>query len=241
MKSSGYLEQTSPASTANVAEGARPFVLETSWTRNTDHVRKYFLESPTITMEDESDSDVQVVLDNLKDLTAAVAYQVDKRIWEVASENQSPTNINSVNIGTAWDDTDPTPIDDLMNAKQKIREETQRKLNDGYIILNAKDERSLTNYIISNGSQFSSFASDKAKSGVLQTIAGLKVKVCENVTSDYALVGDLKQAVTWKQFKPMTSTIIKDAGIGKKIRVWQHGEAILERPKFLTLLSNTQA
>ena len=63
-KTSGYLTTTSPAKISRIAYGARPFVLEQSWTRNTSHVKKYMLDSPLINMEDESDSDVQVFLDS---------------------------------------------------------------------------------------------------------------------------------------------------------------------------------
>lgn len=241
-KSSGFLTASSPATISNVAEGARPFVLETSWTRNTSHVRKYFVESPTITMEDESDSEVQVVLDNLKDLTQAIAYQVDQRIWNVASENQSATNINSVTTTAAWDGTEQNPYKDIVDAKKKIRQNTKRKINNGNLYVSAKGEADLLNWLVTeNGTQTTNFSDDKVKNGVLTYIAGLNVKVSENVTPDYALVGDMNAAVSWRSFKPITSRVIKEEGIGKKIRVWEHGEAILERPKFLTLIDNTEA
>lgn len=242
MKSSGYLSVDSPGVSSNVAPGARPFVVEQSWTRNTAHVKKFFLESPTITMEDESDSDVEVVLDNLQDITAKVAYDVDSRIWEVASESQSATNINSVSAGTAWDaSTGQTPMSDVSLALQKIRENTKRKVKNPTIYLTSKDETSLKVWLTENkGQYFTEMASNLVENGVLTRFGGCRVVVSENVTDDYAMVGDMSKAVTWKEFKPITSAIIKDEGIGKKIRVWEEGEAELERPKFLTLIDNTQ-
>src|SRR3990167_9009910 len=46
---------------ANVAYGARPVVVEQSWTRNTSYIRKYFVESPMLTEEDIRDSDIDIL------------------------------------------------------------------------------------------------------------------------------------------------------------------------------------
>jgi len=242
-KTSGFLTATSPAKIANVAQGARPFVLEQSWTRTTSYVRKYMVESPTITMEDESDNDVNLVLTNLQDLTSAVAYQVDSRIWNVITENQSPVNINSVTATAAWDAASgQNPIEDILEAKQDIRENTKRPLNNGVLLVSAKGEKDLLTWLItSKGNYITEFTSKKVQDGVLMTLVGLKIIVSENVTADYAAVGDLKMAASWLTFKPITSTIINDEGIGKKIRVWELGECILERPKYMALISNTEA
>jgi len=69
-KTSGYLTLTSPAKLSNIAPGARPFVAETSWTPTTKYSIKYMLDSPMINMEDESDAEVQVFLDNAKDVVS---------------------------------------------------------------------------------------------------------------------------------------------------------------------------
>ena len=108
--------------------------------------------------------------------------------------------------------------------------------------VSAKGEKDLLVWLVSTkGAAIPQFASNKVESGALLNIAGLNVIVSENVTSDYALVGDLSQAVEYKQFKPLTTAIINEEGVGRKIRVWEHGVAILVKPKFLTLISNTEA
>jgi len=240
-KTSGYLSATAPAKIAGIAEGARPFVLEQSWTRNTSNIKKYMLDSPMINMEDESDSEVKVFLDNLKDLVQAVAYEVDSDIWDVASESQSPVNINSVTATAAWDaSSGQNPYEDIMEAKQKIREQTKRKLNNGYLLVSAKGEKDLMVWLVTTkGANVT--GSVGTSNGTLQTIAGLKVIVSENVTADFAMVAGLKDAVEYKQFKPLTTAIITEELIGRKIRVSEHGVAILEKPKFISLISNTEA
>ena len=87
-RTSGYLTATSPASIV-IAEGATPFVLETSWTRNTSYTKKYSIDSPMITVEDEKDSEVKVFLDNLEEITGALVNKRDSDIWDIASESQS--------------------------------------------------------------------------------------------------------------------------------------------------------
>ena len=242
-KTSGFLTATTPEAIGAVAEGALPFVLEQSWTRNTSYVKKYFLESPTITMEDESDNDVQILLKNSQDVAQAVAYEVDGDIWDVLTESQSPVNINSVTATAAWDaSSGQDPFEDIAEAKQKIREQTKRRLVDGSLLVSAKGEKDLMVWLVSNkGVNFNQVAGAVLENGVLTTVAGLNVVVSENVTADYAAVGDLKQACEYREFMPFTTRIIEEVGIGKKIRSWHHGIALLVRPKFMALISNTEA
>jgi hypothetical protein len=239
-KTSGYLTATSPAKISPVAEGARPFVLQQSWTRNTSYVKKYMVDSPMIKMEDETDSDVAVFQDNLRDDLDAVAYDLDSDIWDVATEGQIAVNINSVTADNEWDDyTNATPIEDIEEAKQEIREQTKRTIRNGVLLVNAQGAKDLIVYLIqTKGSSIPNFASEKVSSGVLGKLLDLTIVVSENVTSDYALVGDLSQAVEYREFIPITTAIIKEEGIGRKIRCWTHGIALLVKPKYLTLLDN---
>jgi hypothetical protein len=240
-KTSGYLTSTSPAKISPVAEGARPFVLQQSWTRNTSYVKKYMIDSPMINMEDETDSDVAVFQDNLRDVVDAVAYNLDGDIWNVATENQTAVNINSVSVTNEWDDYENcTPIDDIEEAKQLIREQTKRAIRNGVLLVNAQNARDLIVYLIQQkGSSIPNFASEKVSSGVIGKLLDLTIIVSENVTADYALVGDLAQAVEYREFQPISTAIIKEEGIGRKIRCWTHGIALLVKPKYLTLLDNT--
>jgi len=240
-KSSGFLTLSTPAQISPIAEGAVPFVLEQSWTRNTSYVKKYLLDSPMINMEDESDSEVKVFLDNLKDLVSAVAYDVDSDIWDVASESQSPTNINSVTTTAAWDAASgQNPYEDIMEAKKLIRQQTKRKLRNGYLLVSAKGEKDLMVWLVTTKGT-NATGSVGTKDGSLSTIAGLRVIVSENVTADYALVGDLKESVEYKQFVPLKTAIITEELVGRKIRVVEEGITILEKPKFNALISNTEA
>ena len=240
-KTTGYLTLTAPAKLSNIAPGARPFVAETSWTPVTKYSIKYMLDSPMINMEDESDSEVAVFRDNAKDVVESIANDNDNDIWNVISENQSASNINSVTTQAAWDaSSGQDPFLDIMASKTVIRQQTKRSIRNGVLLMNAKAEQDLLVWLVTTkGSSVPNFASEKVGTGTIDKFAGLQVIVSENITTDFAMVGDLKQAATYREFKPLTTWIIEEKGIGRKIRVSTNGVAILIKPKFLTLIDGT--
>ena len=253
-KTAGILDSTdttgiTASQIANVAFGARPVIVEQSWTRYTSYVRKYFVESPTIAQEDIDDCDVDILAQNLKDLVIAVEYQVDQRIWNVMTESQSTTNqtILSGSTAAAWDTASWTGVkvvDDIMTAVYQIRNNSgfDPIKEGGVLLLNPKDHKNMLSFLIdSKGSSIPAWSSEKIGEGKIQTLLGLRVIVSNNVTADFACIAIPKMAVTWKQFVPISTAVITDEGIGKKIRVWEEGEVILNRPKCVYLLYNTAA
>ena len=242
-KTSGFLDSVDTSGVtssqiANTAFGALPTVVEQSWTRQTSYVRKYFVESPTISMEDIKDTDIDILGTNVRDLVRAVSRQVDKRIYDIASANAGNTVTNGV--GAEWDGT-PVIISNLMEAKRLIR-------TDGYdpegafLLLSPLDHESLMVYLIdTKGSSIPNFSSEKVRSGVVMEILGLKVMVSTNVNADEAMVIVGQRALTWKAFTPITSVVMDDPGIGKKIRVWEEGECFMTDVNASCKIANTQA
>lgn len=250
-KTSGFLDSTDTTGITasqlfNVADKARPVVVEQSWTRNTSYVKKFFVESPTISMEDIKDSDVDILATNVRDLVRAVARQVDQRIYDVLTEattsgTPNPTNVETtVAVADGWDDsTTGNPILDILIGKRKIR-------NNGYnpegsvLLLNPTDHQNLLNYLIhTKGSSIPQFSSEKVKSGVVMEILGCHVVVSSNATADYAIQFVPSRSATYKQFMPMTSVVMDDPGIGKKVRVWEEGECLLTDPKSVHIITDT--
>ena len=240
-KTTGYLTLTLPAKLSNIAPGARPFVAETSWTTTTKFTIKYMLDSPMINMEDESDSEVSVFRDNAKDVSEAIANDVDNDVWNVISEDQSASNINSVTTKAAWNAASgQDPFLDIMSAKTKIRQQTKRSIRNGVLLMNAKAEEDLLVWLVTTkGSSVPNFASEKVGTGTIDKFAGLQVIISENITTDFAMVGDLKQAASYRTFKPFETVIITEPLIGRKIRSSTNGTTILIKPKFLTLINGT--
>ncbi len=226
---------------ANTSFKARPFVTEQTWTRNTSYIRKYFVESPWLSDEDIKDSDIDILATNVRDLVRAVASQVDTRIWNIITESLSPVNINTAAAtGTGWDDTtNGNPIVDILTGKQNIR--TQGYNPEGAIIaMNPIEHKNLINYLITvKGSSIPQFSSEKVASGVVMEILGCNVLVSTNATTDYVCMWVKDRAATWKSFMPITSAVVSDIGIGKKIRVWEEGECILTDPKAVHLITDT--
>jgi len=241
-KTSGYLTATAPAKISPIAFGARPFVLEQSWTRNTSYVKKYMLDSPMINMEDESDSDVQVFMNNVEDLTAAVAYDLDGDIYDVATESDTPVNINTIASTAAWDAASgQDPYEDIAHSEQLIREQTKKPVKNLALYVSAKGYKDLKVWLVSTkGSSIPGFSSQLVEKGVLLMFDGKRVVVSENVTADKALLADLSRSVVYKEFKSLTTVFIKEEGIGRKIRIWTHGIALLVRPKYNCLITNTE-
>lgn len=245
-KTSGFLDSAdttaiTASQIANTAERARPVVVEQSWTRNTSYVKKYFVESPLISEEDIKDCDIDILATNIRDLVRAVQRQVDQRIINVITESYTPSNIQTV-AATAdgWNDSATgDPIVDLLTAKQMIRSYGYNP--EGAILaINSIEHKNLLQFLISvKGSSIPSFASQKIESGVVMEILGLRVVVSENVTTDNAIVFVPQRAATWKSFIPITSAVIKDEGIGRKIRVWEEGACLLTDPKAVCLITDT--
>lgn len=245
-KTAGYLDSTdSTGITATqigpVAPGALPVVVEQTWTRNTSYVRKYFVESPTLTDEDIRDSDIDILATNVRDLVRAVARQVDIRIYNVVTESLSPSNIlTTAATGTGWDDTtNGNPVLDILTAKRKIQAQGYNP-EGAVLIINPIEHQNLLNYLITvKGSSIPNFSSERVGDGVVMGLLGVNVVVSQNATTDYALLMVPQRAATWKSFMPITSTTINDPGIGTKIRVWEEGECILTDPNAVHLTTDT--
>ncbi len=245
-KTSGFL---SPATTTgitgnlidNVAEKARPFVAEQSWTRNTSYIRKYMVESPWLSIEDLNDNDVTMLATTMRDLVRGVARRVDKRIYDVITESQSPTNIlNTAATGTGWDDTtNGNPILDILNGQQKIRAEGYNS-KEAIIVMNSIEHKHLINYIITvKGSSIPNFSSSQVSKHVVMEILGNSVIVSENANTDSVAQWIPNRSATWRSFIGLTAVTIDDPGLGKKIRVWEEGDAILTDPKSVHLITDT--
>tara|TARA_Y100000310_G_C20686529_1_gene819382 strand:- start:1353 stop:2225 length:873 start_codon:yes stop_codon:yes gene_type:complete len=241
-KTAGFL--TGPTTTAvttslitNTSSKSLPVAIEPSYTRTTSYVKKYFAESPLISIEDLKDTDPDVWGDMIKDTVRAVNYQIDIRIYTVLTDSGAQT---AAATADGWDDTATgDPILDLTNAQQKIRAQGY-ETSGAVLYINSVEYKNLLNWVISvKGSSIPAFSSEKVKSGVMMELLGLKVVVSENATSDQAVVFIPDKAVVWKEFMGLTSAVVDDPGIGKKVRVWSEGEALRPNPKAVFVITDT--
>lgn len=244
-KTSGFIK---PATTVgltgnlidNVAEKARPYVAEQTWTRNTSHIRKYMVESPWISIEDIKDNDVTMLATNVRDLTRGVDRRVDFRIYDIITEGQSPSNILSTNSVDGWDQINTAnPILDILNGQQLVRAQGYNS-KELILVMNSIEHKFLINWLITvKGSSIPEFSSAQLDKHVVMNILGNRVIVSENAPSDSVAQWIPNRSATWRSFMAMTAVVLDDPGLGKKIRVWEEGDCILTDPKSVHLIKDT--
>jgi hypothetical protein len=237
------LEATTPSVVANVSPLSQFPTLEVSWTRNTSYVKKFAAEG-FLSMEDIKSADIDVVARTLLRLTRAVTKQVDKAIYNVLSENDTPVNINTVATNAAWNTASYTGvniIEDILDAKYQM-ELYNYDTSSAVLYLSPLDYKSMVTWLIDGkGSSIPNFSSEKVSTGTVMQLVGVSIKISPNVTADKALMVIPKKACTWKSYSDITSRAIEEQGIGTKIRVWEMGIPILTDPRAVTLITNTQA
>lgn len=252
-KTAGFLDSTDTtgitlSKITNVPERALPVIVGQSWTRNTSYVKKFFVESETISAEDMKDNDVNIFATTMRDLVRAVNNQVDIKIYSTLIEaaaatptTPNPTNtLSTVATADGWDDAvTGDPIKDILTGNRKIRAQSY-DTNNIVLYINPIEHENLVQFLISvKGSSIPSFASEKVVSGQVMEILGNRVIVSQNATTDYALQFIPGVSAEWKSFGDLSSEVINDPGIGRKIRVWQWGEALLTDPKSVHQITDT--
>ena len=248
-KTAGYISPvTTSGQTLNLTvhagqRGLSP-VVEQTFTRNTSNAIDYSSVSELITQSDEKDVTVDILGIMIRDSQIAVASQVDTRIYNVGTESLSPSNIlSTAATADGWDDAvTGNPILDLLTAIQKIRANryiisASRK---GVLYINSIEHKNQMNYLITvKGSSVPSTASSLLVAGAVMEILNLDVVVSENATTDYAWVFIPNVTVAWTTFIGLSSEVEKIVGKGKKVHVWEEGEATLENPKSSHLTTDT--
>ena len=244
-KTAGTLAVTAPGVITNVARGSTPETLEVSWTRNTSYVRKFFVEG-FIDLEDVKFAELSVLATTIKDLTLAITSVVDAHIWDVMTESQTPSLIQTFATtavgGDQWDAASYAAdiVKDLMNAKRLIWAQDY-EAEGASLYVSPKDYSSIVNWLISGkGSSIPGFSSEKIKNGQVMELLGLRIKVSNNVTADYAAVVVPKIATTYREGTAITARADEETGIGTRIRVWAHGIAYNTDPKAIVLITDTQ-
>jgi len=254
-KTSGFLDSTDTTgitlSQVRTTHKAMPVVLEQSFTRNTSYVKKFFASSPLFIIEDLKDTDVDIMGTNIRDIQRGVARQVDQRIIQVmtnaaeATPTTPLTAANTVQTTASVDEWDQTasakPITDIMNGAQLIRAQGYNP-NGGMMGMNSIEHKLLLTHLIeTKGSSIPAWSSEKIRTGAVMEILGWNIIVSENFTTDWVVQWIPSRSVTWKSFMGITSAVVDDPGIGKTIRVWEEGEALLTDPNSVHIISNTGA
>lgn len=200
-----------------------------------------------ILWQDILTSNIRLQSETISDVSDAVVYSVDSKIYNMLSEADTPTTINTVAItaGYEWDsDTvqNRDPVFDLLRCVEAIQTDRYPILTSGRGFV-AMNEATFT-YLMSNSKVINhptwKQAAGIIKNGVLASIVGLTIHVTPVVTNDKVLVGMAKTCGTWKIAQPLTVDTIIDKQKKYTIRASEIGVAQLTDPESLCLLTNVR-
>jgi len=197
--------------------------------------------------QDVLTSNLAIETETISDVTDAVVYSTDTNIYNVLSENNTPSTINTVAItaGYEWDSVtianrDPTL--DIAKCIEAIGTDRYPILSSGrgFIAMNeATYTYFITNTKVINHPTFS--ISQNSENGLVGGFMRLKVYVTPVVTNDKVLVGVAKTCGTWKECQPLTVDVIYDPQKKYTIRASEIGVCQLTDPESLCLLTNVRA
>lgn len=253
-KTAGFLDSIASAgatealSQIQTTQGTVPVKVKQTWLRVAANIKIFKAESEMITVEDIKDNDVDIFNTHLKDIVRGVVNQRDIRIYSVFIEAAAatPTTPNPTTVLTTastqdgWNDlVTGNPIFDLMQGNQKIRAQGN-KTESIIAYMNPTEHLHLMNYIITvKGSSIPAMSSDLAKSGVLMEVVGNRIVVSQNATTDSVLQFIPNSAVVYREFMPLTTVVIDEPLIGKTIRCATEGEAYIQDPNKIHIITDT--
>ena len=212
-----------------------------TWEEVSKRIEKYGLED-FVLWEDILTNDIDVQRRTMFRIAEGVVKAVDDEIWDILTESQSPSAIQSVTLtgGQTWDASSAAIIDDLMNAKQLIGEKNYNTSN-LMCFISERDHRSVVNYLAEKGAQFPSIGTQAARNGRIGALAGINFVVSNSVTASFALVVVPKVVGTWKQAVALSTDVEVDPYKGTRIRSVEMGVTQLTDPSAAVLIINTQS
>lgn len=193
-------------------------------------------------------SNIAIETETISDVTDAVVYSVDNKIYNCLSEADTPTTINTVAITTGFEWSSVTlanrdPVYDLLRCIEAISADRYPIVSSGRGFA-AMNEATYT-YLLSNSKVLNNptfkLANGIIENGKLGQIVGLNIYVTPVVTNDKVLVGIAKTCGTWVQTYPLTVDVIIDPQKKYTIRASEIGVCQLTNPESLCLLTNVLA
>jgi hypothetical protein len=220
--------------------------LEPTWTKKQSWLIKHGGEG-VISYEDEKTNAIDVIARTLLRIARAITYSVDLEIYQALSENDTPTNINTLALtaGYEWDSAtiaNRDPIQDFLNARKELKIDNYGFGGEEILIyLSPKDYANVMgNSAVRSNAQI--YTSEVGRNGVVGKIPGIGTLIeSNNVTADKCLMCIKGICGTWKAAVPLTVVTIDDPGVKKTIRGWEIGVTQLTNPEAVCLITNTQA
>ena len=193
-------------------------------------------------------SNLPVEAETISDVSDAVVYSVDNKIYSVLSEADTPATINTVAItaGYEWDSAtiaNRDPVFDLARCAEAINTDRYPFYSSGRGFF-AMNEATFT-YLITNSKVLNhptfKLAEGNIENGMVAKLLTAEIRVTPVITNDKVLVGIKKTCATWKQTQPLTVDVIIDPQKKYTIRASEIGVCQLTDPESLCLLTNVRA
>ncbi len=191
-------------------------------------------------------SNIAIQNETISDVTDAVVFSVDNKIYNMLTENDSGGTINTVAIaaGFEWDsDTiqNRDPVQNFLDCAREITIDRYPVLTSGqgFAVINETDYSLLMgNSKVVNHPTFK-LAEGIMKNGNIAKLAGFTIKVTPVVTADKALFVMARKNV-WKVAQPLTVDVLVDPQKKHTIRASEIGTAQLWHPEACCLLTNVR-
>ena len=170
-----------------------------------------------------------------------VARSVNSRIYNILTESQSPSLIETIAANATWTNATRAsriPHEDIAEAVSVVTDSELQVYQPDTLFLSPKDYA----YVRSNDYVMSSFDSSTPQlmeNGVMGRLFGLTVIQNPVVAVDSACVADAKKAVTWAEVQGLTTNVESKPGKYVVFSAWEFGNAALVNPKAVCLITNT--
>jgi hypothetical protein len=209
-----------------------------AWEQILSVIEKFGLEC-VIDWEDIRTSDFDMQARQLYKVAEGIASAVDSQIWDVLTENRSPSSIQSVTVYAGWAQSSAAIMDDLEAAEQKIRE-ANIKFSELLVAINPRDKRYIMKYLTDKGAQFPRIAENAVDgNGEIGTLGNKRFLVSNNVSASYALMAVPKICGTWKAETPLTTNTTEDPFKSVRVRGVEVGVTQVHQPKAIVLIGGT--
>lgn len=211
-----------------------------NWDRIQANILKFGLED-TIHWEDILANDIDVRDRTLFRIAEGVAKAVDDYIWDILTESQSPSAIQSVTIaaGYAWNEASAAIFDNFGSARRLIATKNY-PISDLIAFVSPRGYQDILTYLYGKGSQAPTVGSDVALNGEVTNVNGIRIVVSNSVTASYALVVVPQRCATYRELVPLSTTTTEDPYKSVRVRSVEEGVLQLTDPNCCVLLKNTQ-
>ena len=233
---------TSPSATKDVSPGSRPATMEVGWNVTNVFVKKYFVEG-FLDAEDISDAEIDTFGTTMQDLTERIVRDRDIDLYNIMSEDQSPSAIQTFATtavgGDQWDAANYA-ADIIKDFNRAIRLIQAAGFKDKIrAVMDPIAYEHLKNWLISGkGSSIPGFSSEKIKSGVVLELLNVSIKVSTEAVTDNVLFTIGPRAQSYAEAEALTGNTEVDPGKGRNLRVWTRGIGYRTNPQGNVLVTD---